>query len=364
MFIFQIFSGGLRVSDILFLQWSDLRFHGNEMFFEIRSFKTNDKIKIRVNHILVNVLKNFVRKTEIFTTYYHQSDSCPKCGSKDYKSNGSYPIKHGKNRRGTFKCSQCGRSYSKTKHLKHINFFDLWNKDDFEFTQIETDDVYPIHFILELKELKNQIHKLKSLKELCEQLKNRTDIERLKIYYKDDPELIEMINDPTIYNERLVELENKYENSGIKHWWDKFKSEEMKHYFVMFQNYKNLYPNRFIFDCLKEDLFRNLIKDNEEKHFKDYFTEEQYSNYQSSSKRYNGSLKQVSKKLGLSIRLSSHIGRHTFTRIGLQKNVSLYSLSKLLNHKSIKTTQVYLKNFDEEIIYKELDDKVYSEFNY
>ena len=78
----------------------------------------------------------------------------------------------------------------------------------------------------------------------------------------------------------------------------------------------------------------------------------------------NGSLKQVSKKLGLSIRLSSHIGRHTFTRIGLQKNVSLYSLSKLLNHKSIKTTQVYLKNFDEEIIYKELDDKVYSEFNY
>jgi site-specific recombinase XerD len=366
MFIFQIFSGGLRVSDILFLQWSDLRFNEKEMFFEIRSFKTNDPVKIRVNHILVNVLKNFINKSEVFTTYFHQSDSCPKCGSDDYKHNGSYPIRNGESRRKTIKCSKCGRSYSITKHLKHINFFNQWNKEDFKFINIETKDVYPIHFILEIKEIKNQIHRLKGLKLLGKEIEERDskDINRLKIFYHDNQEILDIINDPHIYDDQIKELEEIYNNSGLRHWWDKFKTEEMKYYFRVFSEYKKKYPNRFIFDCLNDKLFINLNKNNPEKHFKDYLSQEQYTNYQSSSKRYNGSLKQVSKKLNLSIELSTHVGRHTFTRIGLLKNVSLYSLSKLLQHKSIKTTQIYLKDFDEEIIYKELDDKVFSGFNF
>lgn len=68
---------------------------------------------------------------------------------------------------------------------------------------------------------------------------------------------------------------------------------------------------------------------------------------------YNEDLKLLSKAAGLSKSLTSHVGRHTFATLMLTQGVDIYTVSKLLGHKSLSTTQIYAK-----IIDKKKDDAV------
>lgn len=59
---------------------------------------------------------------------------------------------------------------------------------------------------------------------------------------------------------------------------------------------------------------------------------------------YNRRLKILAKHLGFSKRLTSHIARHTFaTTITLSKGIPIETVSRMLGHTKISTTQVYSK---------------------
>jgi site-specific recombinase XerD len=59
---------------------------------------------------------------------------------------------------------------------------------------------------------------------------------------------------------------------------------------------------------------------------------------------YNGYLKEVAYICEIPIELSTHIARHTFaTTICLDHDVPIETVSKMLGHKSIRTTQIYAK---------------------
>jgi site-specific recombinase XerD len=60
-----------------------------------------------------------------------------------------------------------------------------------------------------------------------------------------------------------------------------------------------------------------------------------------SNQRYNEYLKQLATLAGIDKPLTSHIARHTFATLGLEAGVPLESVSKMLGHNSIKTTQIY-----------------------
>ena len=64
---------------------------------------------------------------------------------------------------------------------------------------------------------------------------------------------------------------------------------------------------------------------------------------------YNSILKKVAKTVGISKNISSHIARHTFATLTLTKGVSIESVSKMLGHTNIKTTQIYAKITNEKI---------------
>lgn len=58
-------------------------------------------------------------------------------------------------------------------------------------------------------------------------------------------------------------------------------------------------------------------------------------------------MREWSKKSGLSKRITFHTSRHTFATLSLTQGVDLYTVSKLLGHKDIGTTQIYAKIIDE-----------------
>jgi site-specific recombinase XerD len=63
-----------------------------------------------------------------------------------------------------------------------------------------------------------------------------------------------------------------------------------------------------------------------------------------SYKNYNGYLKEVAHICEISINLSTHIARHTFaTTICLDHDVPIETVSRMLGHTNIRTTQIYAK---------------------
>lgn len=63
-----------------------------------------------------------------------------------------------------------------------------------------------------------------------------------------------------------------------------------------------------------------------------------------SNQKYNAYLKEIADICDIKINLTTHTARHTFaTTVTLENDVPLETVSKMLGHKSIKTTQIYAK---------------------
>jgi site-specific recombinase XerD len=63
-----------------------------------------------------------------------------------------------------------------------------------------------------------------------------------------------------------------------------------------------------------------------------------------SNQKLNAYLKEIADLTGITKRLTMHIGRHTFaTTVTLSNNVPIETVSKMLGHTNLKTTQIYAK---------------------
>lgn len=80
--------------------------------------------------------------------------------------------------------------------------------------------------------------------------------------------------------------------------------------------------------------------------------------------KYNSYLDEVAALSGVDKHLTTHIARHTFaTTVALLNGISMESVSQMLGHKSISTTQVYAKVLQQKVSQemKELKDKLFGE---
>lgn len=69
-----------------------------------------------------------------------------------------------------------------------------------------------------------------------------------------------------------------------------------------------------------------------------------------SNQKMNSYLKEIADVCGITKELTFHIARHTFaTTVTLTNGVSIESVSKMLGHRSIKTTQHYAKILDRKV---------------
>ena len=68
-----------------------------------------------------------------------------------------------------------------------------------------------------------------------------------------------------------------------------------------------------------------------------------------SNQKVNAYLKEIADLAKISKHLTSHIARHTFATMSLNNHVPLETISKMLGHSDIKTTQIYAKLLDKTI---------------
>lgn len=71
-----------------------------------------------------------------------------------------------------------------------------------------------------------------------------------------------------------------------------------------------------------------------------------YREYQSALRRFNNELKSLSRKLRLHSPVTSYTLRHSWATTAKYRGVPIEMISESLGHKSIKTTQIYLKGFE------------------
>ena len=68
------------------------------------------------------------------------------------------------------------------------------------------------------------------------------------------------------------------------------------------------------------------------------------------NQKSNAYLKEIADVCGINKNLTTHLARHTFaTTVTLSKGVSISTVSKMLGHRSLKTTQIYAKVLDSKI---------------
>lgn len=69
-----------------------------------------------------------------------------------------------------------------------------------------------------------------------------------------------------------------------------------------------------------------------------------------SNQKYNGYLKEIAGLVGINKRLTSHTARHTFaTTVTLNNGVPIETVSKLLGHDNLRTTQIYAEILDAKV---------------
>lgn len=73
--------------------------------------------------------------------------------------------------------------------------------------------------------------------------------------------------------------------------------------------------------------------------------ERTYREYQSALRRFNNNLKELARVLHLKSPVSSYTFRHSWATTAKYRGVSIEMISESLGHRSIKTTQIYLKGF-------------------
>ena len=68
--------------------------------------------------------------------------------------------------------------------------------------------------------------------------------------------------------------------------------------------------------------------------------------YKNTAHTMNDKLKQIGKRIGLEIPLTSYVARHSWASIARSKNISISIISEALGHDSESTTRIYLASLD------------------
>jgi integrase len=350
-FLFQFFSQGIRVSDLITLRWSHfVRSQGEHLKIEKIMVKTQELIKVLVNQSLTTIISEYIiRYKDLLQEEIIQLDEVNSelerkrvIVNRDIEYFIPSDLLWIEYIPESYKKILCQNQVSKKVDNTLIKGFNINNSiledleqlmgviDDFDFT--ETKSLEDVH--KELKEIKFSNTTNPLLIEEYE--KTRLRYERfIKKYF------LKLIKDEySIHN-------NKAKNRRHLMLED---VESKKHQIIneMILKLSNSeYKENFVFQLLKDKDFLKVEKN----HFSK-MDKLQYKKFQSVRTYYNGLLKLVGEQCGLGDKLTSHVSRHSFTSITMEliENERPFDLMNSLGHKHVSTTQTYMKSFGDKSV--------------
>jgi len=364
-FLFQFFSQGLRVSDLITLRWSHfVKIDGENLRIEKVMVKTQEPIKVLVNQSLTSIISKYldryndvVFKDEIVKMKGLENEIEMRKSNLERDLN--YFVRK-ENLWWEFIPEQYREILQTNPHSKKINNTVI---EGFLITKVqllqidkmlgEVDDVDYVE-VKNLDEIHQELKKLRFSGSTNEELKKEEEKTRLRFgrFVKK-------------YFLRLLSEEFEKENGRVKSLRNKsldgvlMEKHKLVNQMILKLSVDPVHKNQFVFELLKDKDFVDMEKNNFSK-----MSKEQYKKFQSVRTYYNGLLKIVGEQCGLGEKLSSHVSRHSFTSITMEliDNVSPFDLMNSLGHKNVSTTQIYMKSFGDKSV-ENINKKVQSVIN-
>jgi integrase len=76
----------------------------------------------------------------------------------------------------------------------------------------------------------------------------------------------------------------------------------------------------------------------------------EYEQYRNALHRINDRLKKIGEMIGAPIKITSYVGRHSWTNAANVSEIPITVISESLGHSDLKTTQIYLASLDTSVI--------------
>jgi len=350
-FLFQFFSQGIRVSDLITLRWSHfVRSQGDHLKIEKIMVKTQELIKVLVNQSLTTIISEYIiRYKELLqeeiiqlNNVNRELESKREIVNRDIDYFMSYDLLWLEYIPEKYKTILCKKQHSQKYDNTVIKGFKI-NSSILKEIQESMGEIDEFDFS-ETKRLKDVNKELKEIK-----FSNTTN-----------PLLIEENEKIRLRYERYIKkyflkliqqeynLHNDIAKSKRNEFLEGIESEKHRVINEMIIKLSNSeYKENFVFQLLKDKDFIKVEKN----HFSKMDTI-QYKKFQSVRTYYNGLLKLVGEQCGLGDKLTSHVSRHSFTSITMEliENVSPFDLMNSLGHKNVSTTQTYMKSFGDKSV--------------
>lgn len=350
-FLFQVFSQGIRVSDLITLRWEHFKEIENDDLRIIKVMvKTREIIRIIVNYNMTSIIGKYLERYSFYFTdeleklerenrnierqQKHILDDINHFVPKDRLWWDYIPTEFKEilqSNQGETKVSNTLRKgFYINKSILNIVSEKLGNIDEYDFQN--QGNLNKIHDrILKYRQQKEETNN-QDIKDDCD-----IELRRIELFIK------------KFFLKLLVDEYNYFSDSILKTREKRLNEfSENKHKIIcnmikIVSNNKET-KNEFVFPLLQNKDFTNVFSDDFSR-----INEDQYRKFQSVRTYYNGLLKIVGSQCNITKRLSSHTSRHTFTSlmIHLIENVSPYDLMNSLGHKNLSTTQLYMRRFND-----------------
>jgi len=350
-FLFQFFSQGLRISDLITLRWSHfIRSEGDHLKIEKIMVKTQELIKVLVNQNLTTIISEYItRYSELLELEIVELNEINKelekrkvLNERDYEYFIHEEFLWWEYVPEVYKIILCQNPHTRKVDNTLIKGFYI-NRSLLNEVEVLMGEIDEVDF-----------SESKSLKEINEVLKSFKFSSNINPRIRDEEERTRLRYGRFIKKYFLKLLLEDYNELEIKLRIGKnVISEEIelrKHNIIneMIMKISNsTFKENFVFELLQNKDFVKVEKN----HFSK-MDKEQYVKFQSIRTYYNGLLKLVGDQCGFGDKLTSHVSRHSFTSITMEliDNVSPFDLMNSLGHKNVSTTQTYMKSFGDKSV--------------
>lgn len=340
-FLFQLFSQGIRVSDLITLRWQDFYISDEQIRIKKRMVKVKSFIDLMVNFNTMDYLLKYVPVDKLpehllypYSSMWYSRIGALRSGLSHYKSNND---------------------------IDDVAFgveidSDLITEFKLDFKSIVVKDsttIIPRTNKSKAKWLENNhIEYYVSVNEVLKIIESRKLELSKKVKISDSVKFERELNSLILtdkkinYLESLVEvLRNKIldENKKIKEASNEYKSKNYKLFkdIVEYLSSHKDTKKSFVFPLLDDNDFTDIDDDFYS------MSKLQYSKFVGKRVYYNRLLKVVGEQCKINKPLTSHLARHSYTSLMIEigVNLNLFDLMTSLGHKHLSTTQGYVSKF-------------------